>query len=240
MAWRRVSRTAPPGGRRRASAATRSMVSNSSAHALAPHGRGETHRRIVEEGQPVADLLDDLGLAHHPRGNEIPLVDHQHRGPTRLVRVSGDVGILSRDALRGVEDDEGHLTALEALAGHDHRQLLEHLRDPPLAPDARGIDQHVGPVLVEERRVHRIARGAGRRIHEDALRAHHGVHQRRLAHVRPADDGDVHRRLPGRCRRPVGAGARSRTTSSSSATPRPCSAETGHGLAEPQAVQVRR
>ena len=89
-------------------------------------------------------------------------------------------------------------TALQTLPGHDHRELFEHFADPPLAPDARRVDQHVGMALVEERGVHGIARGAGRRIDEDAFRAHHGVHQGRLAHVRAADDGDMGGRLPDR------------------------------------------
>ena len=59
---------------------------------------GEAHRGVVEKGQPVADLLDDLGLAHHARRHEVPLVDHEHDGPARLVRVAGDVGVLGGDA----------------------------------------------------------------------------------------------------------------------------------------------
>src|SRR5262249_22918455 len=58
--------------------------------------------------------------------------------------------------------------------------------------NAGGIDQNVRLALVDERRIDGVARGAGLIVDEHTLGAHHGVDERRLADVGPADDRDGH------------------------------------------------
>ena len=162
------------------------------AQSLALGGGGEAQGRVVEEGQPVAHLLDDLGLSHHTAWHEVPLVHDDDARAPGLVRVARDVRVLRGQPLGGVHDEQRHLRALETLERHDHRELLERLRHLALAPDAGGVDEHVGPALVDERRVHRVARGAGLIVDEHALGAQHRIDDRRLADVGAADhrDGD--------------------------------------------------
>src|SRR2546426_11668408 len=55
--------------------------------------------------------------------------------------------------------------------------------------------------LVDERRIHSVPGRARGLVYEHPLGAHHRVHERRLADVRPADDRHVHRRAWTRRRR---------------------------------------
>ena len=77
-------------------------------------------------------------------------------------------------------------------------------------------------------RVDRVARRAGLLVHDHPLLAEEGVHERRLADVRPADHGQANRvlgevlRARARC-----AAAISASRSSRSPVPTPCAAETG-------------
>ena len=219
-------RSSPGWTRRCASAATWSISSNSSPSPRLFSADVKADRRVVEERQPVAELLDDLRLAYHAAGDEVPLVDDQHHRASRLVGVARDVRVLGGQALGGVEHEQRHLAALQALERHDHRELLERLGHAALAADARGVDRGRTDRSRNSSGVSTASRVVpGASCTSTRSCAEHGVDQRRLADVGPPDDGDA------RCRaapaRVTGAGARSRTASSSSATPRPCSAETG-------------
>ena len=59
-----------------------------------------------------------------------------------------------------------------------------------LAHARRVHKPHRGPVVVDHD-VHGIARGAGNVAHDGALGPGQGIRERRLAHVRPANDGHV-------------------------------------------------
>ena len=76
---------------------------------------------------------------------------------------------------------------------------------------------------------------------DGAILAHQRVEQRRLAHVRPPDDGDLDRlrALPVHCAGPL-TGNPAVTWSSRSSTPRRCSAEIGNRSAMPSAVKLVR
>ena len=203
-------------------------------NALWPRRRREAHGRVVQEREPIADLLDDLGPPDHSAGHEIPFVDDDDGGAARVVGVPGDVRVLRGDALGGVDDHQRHLAPFEALERHDDGELLERLQNSTLAPDPGGVDQHVGAPLVDEGRVDGVARRAGLRVDEHPLGADHRVHERRLADVRASHDRDVHRGLGPRRRHRAAPAQRSRSISRSSATPRPCSAETGSGSPKPR------
>ena len=93
------------------------------------------------------------------------------------MRIARDVGILGGDGFGGVQEHDRHLAALEALERHDHRELLEDLGHAPLAPDARGVDEQVPPVAERQRRVHRVAGGAGGGVNQHPLLAQDRVDQ---------------------------------------------------------------
>ena len=86
------------------------------AQALAGGGRGETHRRVLQERQPLAQLVHHLGLAHHAGWNQVPLVDDQNHGSTGIVGIATDVGVLAGEALVHVGDRPPLLIA-DLLAG---------------------------------------------------------------------------------------------------------------------------
>ena len=162
--------------------------------ALVRHRRGEAHGGVLEERQALVDLRHHVGLLHEPARDQIPLVHREDEGAPRLVGVSRDVRILRRHAFGGVEDEDGHVRALEALQRHHHGQLLERLRHLALSPDARRVDQDVRALAKRHGRVHGVARRARLRVHEDALVAEHGIHERGLADIGPPDDGHAHAR----------------------------------------------
>ena len=134
------------------------------------------------------DLRRDLGLADEARRHQIPLVDGQHDGAARIVGVARDVRVLRRHAFGGVHHEDRDVASLEALERHDHGELLEDFGDPPLAPDAGGVDEEVRAITEGQRRVHRVARRARSLVDEHPLLAEHRVDEGGLADIRSADD----------------------------------------------------
>src|SRR5690606_21780162 len=144
--------------------------------------------READEIELAVDLgLHALALA---RGETVPLVDADHERPPPLDREADQVQILIRDALSSVEerdDDGGILDGLEAL--HD-AELLDRLADTRPAADAGGIDQRETPAVPLARDHDAVASRAGLVGRHEPLRADQPVDQRRLADVRPPDDGE--------------------------------------------------
>src|SRR5262249_60803367 len=126
----------------------------------------------------------------YPGGPQPPLVPATDVTAPRLIGIARDVRVLRRHAFRGIQHHHRHLTALETLQRHHHRQLLERLRDFALATDASRIDEQVGLAAERHVSIHGIAGRAGKLVHEHALVPEHSVDERRLADVRPADDRD--------------------------------------------------
>jgi hypothetical protein len=147
---------------------------------------GHHHRRVGQVRQGLVHPLHRLRGAG-VLGALVPLADHQHHRLALLVGEGGHLGVLLRDALRGVEQQQRDVAAIEALERGDHRELLQAQRDGALTPDARGVDEQVLLAVAHHQRVHRVARGAGHVGHEVAVLAEDAVDQRRLAHVRAAD-----------------------------------------------------
>ena len=80
---------------------------------------------------------------------------------------------------------------MQCAHGGEELGLVLELRLPA---DARGVHEHELPRRRLPARVDRVHRGARRGLDEHALLAQQGVHERALAHVRPADDRDARRR----------------------------------------------
>ena len=98
-------------------------------------------------------------------------------------------------ALRGVDDEQRHVAAVDGRQRADDRKALQRLvGDGALAPDTGGVDQHVFlHVRRGEPRVAGVARRARDVGDHHALLAKQPVDQRRLAHVRLARHGDLDR-----------------------------------------------
>ena len=164
---------------------------------------GEARPVVLEPETPVArGILRGivlLGLCE-----QVPLVHHDQRGATLVPDRAGDREVAARDALLRVDHERRHVGARDLALGHHHRELLRGLGDLAAPANAGGVDQQQATApLAQERRVERVARGAGHRGDQRALHAEQPVHQRRLADVRAADDrerGQVARYAGGRAR----------------------------------------
>ena len=110
----------------------------------------------------------------------------------KFERVGGDVRIVLGHARLGVDHEHDDVRVGDGLQRLHDRKLLNRLEDPALFAQARRVDERVGPAVVVEVDVDRIARGAGHVIGDDALLAQQRVHKGGLADVRAPRDGDPH------------------------------------------------
>ena len=159
--------------------------------ALAGQGRDEQHRRVGHEAQVAQDVL-----AHFFHGaglfvDQVPLVHNDDGRLARLVREAGDLRVLLRDAVARVDHDQAHIRALDGELGAHDGEFLNAVVHARLAPDAGGIDKDIFAVFVLKAGVDAVARRAGDVADDDALFAEDEVHERGLADVRLADDGDA-------------------------------------------------
>ena len=136
--------------------------------------------RVANEGGDLRALLR--------RG--VPFVADQHHRAIVGIDQMRQPRILIRDALGRIDDEEQNIGAPNHLDRAAHRGLLEFALDARPATDSGRIDQKKSLALVIERRIDRIARGAGRRIDDRALDAREPIEQRRLADVGTSDQRD--------------------------------------------------
>ena len=107
------------------------------------------------------------------------------------MRETGDLRVLLRDAVARIDHDQAHIRALDGeLCAHDG-EFLNAVVHAGLAPDAGGIDKDILAVFILKAGVHAVARRTGDVADDDALFAEDEVHERGLADVRLADDGDA-------------------------------------------------
>ncbi len=127
----------------------------------------------------------------------VPLVDEDHGRPPLLLGISGHVGVLRRRAVVRVEHHERDLAALDGLAGGDHGQLLSLVGRLAFAANAGGVDEQVAAAVAHDLRVDGVASRAGDGGNDGTLFVRESIEQRRLAHVRPSDDGHTDGRVDG-------------------------------------------
>ena len=107
------------------------------------------------------------------------------------MRETGDLRVLLGDAVARVDHDQAHIRALDGeLCAHDG-EFLDAVVHAGLAPDTGGVDKDILAVFVFKAAVDAVARRAGDVADDDALFAEDEVHERGLADVRLADDGDA-------------------------------------------------
>ncbi|KAG0768278.1 hypothetical protein G6F22_017523 [Rhizopus arrhizus] len=132
-----------------------------------------------------------LGLLALVLGQAIPLVDGNDQRAAGIEHGAEHGGILVGHAFGGIQHQHGHLALLDRLHGLDHRELLDDLVHARAAAQAGGIDQAVLAAVTLQVHRDRIAGGARHVGSDHALLAEDAVDQRRLAHVRAADEGDA-------------------------------------------------
>ena len=110
----------------------------------------------------------------------------------RFLGVSGDRCVARGDANSCIGHEQRHVGAFQMLAGHNHAELLRKEVCFAFAPDARGVDEAIPFSATEDDRIHRVSGGSRFGGHDGAFRAGQLIQQRRLADIRPANDGHLH------------------------------------------------
>ncbi len=159
------------------------------AHAGAVQRGDEVDVGVVDEEQPALQL--GLHVIALTRLHAVPLVQRDHQRPTGLDGEAEQVEVVVDHAFAGVHDEDHHVGVLDRLQRLHHRELLDFLVDLAALAHAGGVDQRVLLVVALEGDVDAVAGGAGLVIDHHAVFAEHAVDQGRLAHVGPADDGDL-------------------------------------------------
>ena len=205
--------------------------------------------RRAQEGQAVPDarqhVVPVLG------GHQVPLVQgHDGRAPRDADALGQPLVLVGRPD-GGVDDQDGHIGALQRPQRAHGRVLLGAAVGLGRPAEPGRVDEAHRPVGRLDHRVDGVAGGARHVVDDGALLAQEAVEERRLPDVRPADDGDARRArvtvtsgavLPAGSRSASssssgsGTGSSPTTSSSRSPVPRPCSELTGKGSPNPRAT----
>ena len=154
-------------------------------------GRDEHNRCVVDKLEGLAHLClkGVVGLVIFR--DCIPLIDQNGDPLLRLEDHAGNVGILGGHALRGVDEQHGHITALDGAEGTQYGVLLDTLLDTTRTTDPSSIDQGHWFAMDRNRGINGIAGSSRQTRDHRTLGAKQSVQQARLPHVRPPDDGDT-------------------------------------------------
>ena len=148
---------------------------------LALLGRDEVHVGKAQKRQTVFNrALHQLALVFVDR---IPFVHRQHHGAAAFQRVTGDVGVLVRHALLGVEQKQDHIGRLNRLKRFDHRKLLDGFKHFAFAAQTGRVNQLEFLALALKGHADRVTRGARHVKSHQSLFAQPGVDQGGLAHI---------------------------------------------------------
>ena len=170
--------------------------------ALAGQRRHRDQRHAFHLRQLLVGLIAQFADGAGGLFLQVPFVDRDDDGAAFLLDQIGDALVLLLEGVRDVEQHHHDLGKAHRVERVGDRKLLQLLVDAPAAANAGGVvDAEFLPAPVEIDR-DGVARGAGLRRGEQALLADQPVDQRRLAGIRPPDDGDADRMRAGR-RRPT-------------------------------------
>ena len=138
---------------------------------------------------------------------QIPFVDRDDDGAAFLLDQIGDALILLLEGVLDIEQHDHDFGEAHRVERVGDRQLFQLLVDARAAAHAGGVvDAEFLAVPIEIDR-DGIARGAGFRRGQQPLLADQPVDQRRLAGIRPSDDGDADRMAVRTARPPRSAAA---------------------------------
>ena len=156
-----------------------------SIHPLAGQGGEEQHRRVAHELQVGKDLL-----AHGFHGvgvlfDRVPLVDDHDDRLAGIEDQSGHLGILFGHAGLGVDQQQGHVAAVDGGDGAQHAVAFQCfiLHRLFLAHSGGINDVDAGAVRIGKEGVNRVPGGAGNVADHGALLPQQLVGQGALAHV---------------------------------------------------------
>ena len=146
---------------------------------------GEIEERQLEIDLPLQPVL--LAGFH-----AVPLVDRHHQGTALLQHIARQGGVLLRDtALPGVQHQHHHVGCVDSLQGFDDAEFFHCFTNPAATSHPGGIDEGIAHPVAFEGNEDAVAGGARLVEGDDALLAEDTIHQGGLAHIGPADDGDM-------------------------------------------------
>ena len=161
------------------------------ADALARQGGQEDDRRVGEVAEVATDLCRLLSHGVRVLVHKVPLVHDDDAGLSGLVGQTGDLCVLLRHALDGVDEDQADVCALNGGDGSEIGIFFNGVIDLGLAPHSGGIDEAVFAEFVFKIAVDGVARRSGDIGDNDALLPENAVEQAGFADIRLADDGNV-------------------------------------------------
>ena len=101
------------------------------------------------------------------------------------------MGVLGSHTLGGIDEQHGHVAALDGTEGAQYRVFLDALLDTASTTNASSINQGHGLAIDDNRGIDGIT-GRSRKTRDDsAFGAEQAVQQARLSNVRPSDNGDA-------------------------------------------------
>jgi len=156
----------------------------------APMARGDEMQRrkgheVQFQGQLALDLLALL------RCNPVPLVDRDDERPPALERQSQHARVLLGDRVVRIEHHNDHVRFVDGLQRLGDACALDQILDPGATPHPGGVDQQERAPIAFEGHQDAVAGGAGLLVRDHTLLSQQAIHQRGLADVRAADDGDA-------------------------------------------------
>ena len=165
------------------------------AHPLAGEGRGEQHRGPVEEIELGAQLLFHGGEGVAVLLDHIPFVHHHHAGAAFLLDPPRQALVLLGDPIEGINHEHADVGAFDRLETAIDTEVLRPVIHTAAATDAGRVEQLPGEALPLDGGVDRVAGGAADRAHDRPVLATDGIEQAGFAHIGPADDRQLDRRL---------------------------------------------
>ena len=157
---------------------------------LSRQGADEQHRRLGQEVELVAHGIQPGGHGVRILCQGVPLVDDDDHAATRFQNRAGDMLVLLRDAVKGIDHQQGDVRPLDGPNGAQHAVFLHAPLYLAAAPHAGGVDQGQGRAMPENVRVNGVAGGTGKGADNGALLAQQTIEQAALADVGAPRDGD--------------------------------------------------
>ena len=138
-------------------------------------------RRPADLDEFAIDLLLEIALAILV--HEVPLVVGDHEGSTGLDDEGEETQVLLAQGLGGVHEDESDLGLLQRRSGAQARVILVAAGLTHSTSNAGRVDEPPFAIPEDDELVHRIHRGPGHRVHDDARLPSELVEQGGLAHI---------------------------------------------------------
>ena len=158
---------------------------------LPGHGRHEHQLRIRHEGQLGTNILPELVHGTVVLLHQIPFVDYHDHTLAAVMGYAGDLGILIRYALGGVDHQNSDIAALHGSHGTDDGIPFDLILDLALPTKACGVDHHVFRFIVLNHGVYRIPGSSGDIGYDEPFLSQQLVDHGRLAYIRLSDDGNL-------------------------------------------------